>query len=195
MYICIGKLIITGSDNGLSSGRCQTIIWTNAGILLIGPLGRNCSEILHDDIIKWKHFPHYWPFVRRIHRSPVNSLHKGQWRGTLMFSLICAWINSWVNKLWGWWFETPSCSLFTEDKATLVQVKAWCHQGTSDYLNQCWPRSLSPYDVTRPQWVKNQQKIITLLSIILPQQWCNIVMSEGLSLPLITSVVTVESYS
>ena len=51
----------------------------------------------HDDIIKWKHFPRYWPFVRGIHRSPVNSPHKGQWRGALMFSFICAWINRWVN--------------------------------------------------------------------------------------------------
>ena len=51
----------------------------------------------HDDVIKWKHFPRYWPFVRGIHRSPVNSPHKGQWRGALMFSLICVWINSWVN--------------------------------------------------------------------------------------------------
>ena len=51
----------------------------------------------HDDVIKWKHFPHYWPFVRGIHRSPVNSPHKGQWRGALMFSLICARINGWVN--------------------------------------------------------------------------------------------------
>ena len=51
----------------------------------------------HDDVIKWKHFPRYWPFVRGIHRSSVNSPHKRQWRGTLMFSFICAWINSWVN--------------------------------------------------------------------------------------------------
>ena len=51
----------------------------------------------HDDVIKWKHFPRYWPFVRGIHRSPVNSPHKGQWRRALMFSLICAWINGWVN--------------------------------------------------------------------------------------------------
>ena len=42
-------------------------------------------------------FPRYWPFVRGIHRSPVNYLHKGQWRGALMFSLICIWINGWVN--------------------------------------------------------------------------------------------------
>ena len=52
---------------------------------------------MHDDVIKWKHFPRYWPFVRGIHRSPVNSPHKGQWRGALMFTLICARINSWVN--------------------------------------------------------------------------------------------------
>ena len=42
-------------------------------------------------------FPRYWPSVRGIHRSPVNSSHKGQWRGALMFSLICVWINDWVN--------------------------------------------------------------------------------------------------
>ena len=49
----------------------------------------------------WRHqmetFPRNWPFVRGIHRGPVNSPHKGQWRGALMFSLICVWINSWVN--------------------------------------------------------------------------------------------------
>ena len=48
----------------------------------------------------WRHemdFPRYWPFVRGIHRSPVNSPHKGQWRGALMFSLIWVWINGWVN--------------------------------------------------------------------------------------------------
>ena len=49
--------------------------------------------IVHDDVIKWKHLARYWPFVRGIHRSPVNSPHKGQWRG----ALICAWINVWVN--------------------------------------------------------------------------------------------------
>ena len=52
----------------------------------------------HDDVIKWKHFLHYWLFVRGIHRSPVNSPHKGQWHEALNFSFICAWINGWVNK-------------------------------------------------------------------------------------------------
>ena len=51
----------------------------------------------YDDVIKWKHFPRYCPFVRGIHPWPVNSSHKGQWRGAFMFSLICAWINGWVN--------------------------------------------------------------------------------------------------
>ena len=53
--------------------------------------------VSHGDVIKWKHFPRYWPFVRGIHRSAVNSPHKGQWRGALMFSLISAWKNGRVN--------------------------------------------------------------------------------------------------
>ena len=57
----------------------------------------SCIFGAHDDVIKRKHFPRYWPFVRGIHRSPVNSPHKGQWRGALMFSLTCLWINGWVN--------------------------------------------------------------------------------------------------
>ena len=43
----------------------------------------------------------------------------------------------------------------TDSKSTLVQVMAWCRQATSHYMSQCWPRSLSPYGVIRPQWVKN----------------------------------------
>ena len=51
----------------------------------------------NDDVVKWKNFPRYWLFVRGIHQWPVNSPHKGQWRGALMFSLICTWINGWVD--------------------------------------------------------------------------------------------------
>ena len=45
----------------------------------------------------------------------------------------------------------------TDDKSILVQVMAWCRQATSHYLSQCWPRSMLPYGVTRPQWVKCAQ--------------------------------------
>ena len=44
-------------------------------------------------------FPRYWPFVRRVHRSPVNSTHKGQCRGPSCFGMICAWTKGWVNNL------------------------------------------------------------------------------------------------
>ena len=47
--------------------------------------------------MKWKYFPCYWPFVRGIHRTPVDSPHKDQWRGALVFSLICAWTNGSAN--------------------------------------------------------------------------------------------------
>ena len=58
--------------------------------------GQMSCRAPHIDVLKWKHFPRYWPFVRGIHCSSVNSPHKGQWRRALMFSLICAWTNAWI---------------------------------------------------------------------------------------------------
>ena len=72
--------------------KLQWFRWTHEMTLAV--VIQECS--IHYDVIKWKHFPRYWSFVRGIHRSPVNSPHKGQWRGALMFSLICASINAWV---------------------------------------------------------------------------------------------------
>ena len=48
---------------------------------------------------KRKHFLRYWPFVRGIHWWPVtvDSPHKGQWCGALIFSLLCTWTNDWAN--------------------------------------------------------------------------------------------------
>ena len=90
----------------LESGRdgdINHILMVNCGLLpYMNYTHDGCTAMLenfHDDVIKWKHFPRYWPFVRGIHRSPLNSPHKCQWRGALMFSLICAWINGWVNNL------------------------------------------------------------------------------------------------
>ena len=51
----------------------------------------------HDDAVKWEHYLRYWPFVRGIQRSTVNSPHKCQWRRALKLSLIRAWLNGWVN--------------------------------------------------------------------------------------------------
>ena len=61
------------------------------------PQTRETSVLIHDDVIKWKHFPRNWPFVWGIHRSPVNSPLTGQWRGALKFSLIYVWIKDRVN--------------------------------------------------------------------------------------------------
>ena len=55
------------------------------------------TPALHDDVIKWKHFPRNWSSVRGIHWLPMNSPHKGQWRGALMFSLIYTGTNGWVT--------------------------------------------------------------------------------------------------
>ena len=103
-----------GTANNLTTQMGKSSWWSllgyHAGALSYGEVTASYLKIghslisftgvrspLHRDVIKWKQFPRYWPFVWGIHRSPVNSPHKGQWLGAFMFSLICAWINSWVN--------------------------------------------------------------------------------------------------
>ena len=92
---------------------------------------------LHDDIIKWKHFPLYWPFVHGIHQSPVNSLTKAGDADLRCFlwSVPEQTLNKQPRCLW---VETPSCSLrshydvfgvieITLDDPTAVphQLKKW----------------------------------------------------------------------
>ena len=113
---------------------------------------------MHDDVIKWEHFPRDWPFVRGIHRSPLNSPHKGQWRGVLMFSLICIWKKRLSEQSWGWWFETLSRSLWRHcDGLNLCLGKPpsnersrfmcnlfsaidrnWPQRNHSNYRQHCW---------------------------------------------------------
>ena len=75
-------------------------------------LGRRIYLWINKQYIKWKHFPRYWPFVREIHRSPVNSPHKGQRREHWMFSLTCALNKRLSKQSWVWWFEMPTHSLW-----------------------------------------------------------------------------------
>ena len=74
--------------------RCCVILLT---YLLTYIPGLDTCIIYRDDFIKLKHILCYWPLVRGIHRSPANSLHKGQWRRALIFFLICSWTNGWAN--------------------------------------------------------------------------------------------------
>ena len=118
-HICVGNRTIIGSENGLLPGQCQAIIWTNAGILLIGPLGTNFSEILIEILTfsfkkmclkvssaKWR------PFCLGL------SVLKAE----IQFNLLWSSDLIWHQMLW----------------SILVQVMAWCLRAPNHYLNQCW---------------------------------------------------------
>ena len=82
-----------------------------------------------------------------------NSLAPGGFENIFqnVFFKLISWIDTLSNSC-----ETALRSMPqnpSDDKSTLVQVMAWCRQAASHYLSQCCPRSLSPYGVTRPQWV------------------------------------------
>ena len=86
--------------------------------------------------------------------SLFNSLAPGKFEGNFRYIIFkqilmvdCCGISCEIALIW-------MTLDFTDDMSTLVQVMAWCRQATSHYLSQCWPRSLLPYGVTRPEWVK-----------------------------------------
>ena len=125
----------------------------------------NCDWLIGDDhwwlilIIfdGWSWWYWLWPFLSTIPNLHTNCHLTPQWRGGNNFEIITLKLvyqidilrNSYEIVLW----RMPKHQI--RDKSTLVQVMAWCHQATSHYLSQCWPSSLSPYGITRPQWVKN----------------------------------------
>ena len=96
----------------------------------------------------YKHFvPEHGPEL-------INSLAPGGFENSFqnVFFKLISWIDTLSNSC-----ETALRSMPqnpSDYKSTLVQVMAWCRQAASHYLSQCCPRSLSPYGVTRPQWVK-----------------------------------------
>ena len=115
---------------------------------------------IHDDVIIWKHFPRYWPFGRGgIHRSPVNSPHKGQWCRALMCSLICA-----LNKSWGWWFETPSHSLWRHCN---VHHLSWV-------VGQNWWQTVHDFQSICHAWIiMNYCPVLVTSNRALDIQWLN----------------------
>ena len=121
---------------------------------------------MHDDIIKWKHFPHYWPFVRGIHQSPMNSPHKGQWRGALMFSFICAWINIWVNNreagdLRSYWAHYVVNVMDWRYMTWNWCVFAWMLKHLANFINICWMHRSSTF--TQISLLSSPVKVLLLV--------------------------------
>ena len=123
-------------------------------------------------------FPRYWPFVRGIHRSPVNSPDKGQWRGAMMFSLVCAWINGWVNNR-----EAGDLRRHSVHYDVIVMDKHICERGNSwigeilegslsltvgtdsDTVSFGWFLSLSGIYMAHQARVQNDMLILSTLDI------------------------------
>ena len=96
--LCAGNSPVTDEFPSQRTSNAENVsIWWRHHVPFVIIYACIWVQTYHDDVIKWKHFPRYWPFVQGIDRSPVNSPHKGQWRGVLMFTFIWVWINGWVN--------------------------------------------------------------------------------------------------
>ena len=108
-----------------------------------------------------------FPFVRGIHLSPANFPLKGQWRGALMFSLICALNKRLSKQSRGWWFETPSRSLWRQCNATLLQRHPTCRISYTDQFTR-HPRTLalaSSVSVVIPWHATHESMLLTHWSL------------------------------
>ena len=112
-HICVSKLTIIGSENGLSPGRCQAIIWTNTGILLIGPLGTNFIEILIEIYtfsfkkmnLKMSHSSGKWRAFCLGHNvlrkeTKFVWLTGASWRLWRLY--LSAWVGQWTGSVMVW---------------------------------------------------------------------------------------------
>ena len=110
-YICVGKWTIITSDSGLSPGRHQAIIWTNAGILLTGPLGTNFSEILiviqtfsfkkmdlKISSAKWRPFCLGLNVLRPVPEGFVVTMHERAWEHQVWWDVL-VWHSFYVQGL------------------------------------------------------------------------------------------------
>ena len=103
------------------------------------------NDRLHDDVIKWKQFPRYWPFVRRIHRSQWIPAQRPVTRSFDVFFDLR--LNKWLSKQpWGWWFETPSWSLWRQCNGNLV-IPVGCSVGSyyDHTMDKCRPCASGTY--------------------------------------------------
>ena len=160
-HICVDKLTITVSDNGLSPGRRQAIIWTNARILLTGPLGTNCSEILIEiDTFSFK----------KIHLKTLSA----KWRP------FCLGLNVLIKMPFKWWYACCGhfgqmhlwiCgSVFLVSPVPIgvgpwpvaMSAGLWCVRGWSLNVGMTW-------------WNGTQHQMIRFLSVSLMccLQWDN----------------------
>ena len=129
-------------------------------------------ESIHDDVIKWKHFPRYWPFVREIHRSPVNFPHKGQWRGALMFTLICARMNGWVNNR-----EAGDLRRYRVHYDVIVMSNPFCFMSVGSSIPEIWlwhPEEARTW--CTKSWSDNIRQTILNLIRCVDMQWIRLVL-------------------
>ena len=177
-HVCVSKVTIIVSDNGLSPGRRQAIIWSNAGILLIEPLGTNFSGILIEihtfsfkkmhlkmSSGKWRPFclglnvltraGAFWKSVLGIYFQfahwDVQTLpYTLTQRGSNKVAAI--WQTIFLNEF-SWMktfeFQIQICSL------GLIDNESAFNSRQNHYLNQCWPGCLTLYGVTRLRLVNS----------------------------------------
>ena len=130
--------------NSLVQGRLNSIADTlELHLSCTNPLTR-CNAIIY-----------LYPGTSFVMHFLTNSLAPGKFEWNFRYVIF-----KWILVIDGWGISCEIALIrmsldFSDDQSTLVQVMVWCRQATRHHPSQCWPRSLPPCGVTRPQWVNS----------------------------------------
>ena len=133
--------------------RQQTITWDNVDL-------RRVNSLLNFwyRFFLWNMEIIFYLFIYCFHFPTLSHWSLGNLNEFLTCNFQTDFSDWWLRHfLWNYPINM-NVTDFTDDQSTLVQLMDRCHQATSHYLSQCWPRSLSPYGVTRPQCVNSKKR-------------------------------------
>ena len=118
------------------------------------PFVGHWNNAKHYNVIKWKHFPCYWPFVRGIHRAPVNS-PRARWIPLTKASDAELWfffLWSASEQTRGWWFETPSWLLWHHSNE-IISIQKW----------SAGSRDIRRYSVCSRNWYRTDLRSLSVI--------------------------------
>ena len=104
--------------------------------LLLRTVSAFSLRVTKEHVMVWKHFSHYRPMVSEIHRWPINSPHKGQWYGVMMFSSLLAWTTCWKKQFRCRW-SANHCTRMTSLRYGKILTIKYIHGFAVKMISEC----------------------------------------------------------
>ena len=163
---------------------------------MLGYIRETLQVSSHDDVIKWKHFPRYWPFVRGIHRTKASDVE--------FWCFLWSALNKRLSKQpWAWWFKTPSWSLWRHRNANFRGARRSREKSATtlkmSYDGNLYSTSLSHLPLMPQIYVQNLELVHVMACHLFACTWTNVALLSigplGTNFSEILHVIKLQNFS